>query len=43
MCIIVEGSTDFLKEVGEKSENIKPTSLPVDFTNIPDVLKRLNL
>ena len=40
MYIIVDGSTDFQQEVRTR---IKPTSLPVDFANIPEKLKRLNL
>ncbi len=43
MCIIVDGSTDFQQEVGEKAEEIKPTSIPVDFGEIPAFLKGLNL
>src|ERR1035441_7434092 len=43
MCIIVNGMTDFQQEVGEKVEEIKPTSIPVDFAKIPDELKRRNL
>ena len=43
MCIIVDGMTDFQQEVGEKVEESKPTSIPVDHARIPDELKRRNL
>jgi len=43
MCIIVDGVTDFQLEVGEKVEEIKPTSIPVDHAKVPDNLKRRNL
>jgi len=35
--------TDFQLEVGEKVEEIKPTSIPVDHAKVPDNLKRRNL
>jgi len=35
--------TDFQLEVGEKVEESKPTSIPVDHARIPDELKRRNL
>ena len=39
MNIIVDGSTDF----HEKTDRIKPTSIPVEFARIPQTLKRLKL
>ena len=39
MNIIVDGPTDF----HEKTDRIKPTSIPVDFATIPETLKSLNL
>jgi hypothetical protein len=36
MCIIVDGATDF-------QQKVKPVSLPVDWGNIPELLRKLNL
>jgi hypothetical protein len=43
MDIIVNGATDFNQKIGEKVEEIKPTSIPVVLANIPEELKRRNL